>query len=139
MCRLGGRNEQDRVRTLPEYVHDGVELGIGRGAGRQFQDDQVRALQPIWSAPGDLVRAQHLPVYHQAHDRRFTSADESVTSDARARSSNLTSTIQPVDWQIPTQHLKYTDNETHTSTHGRRRQGPVRVAVSDPRVVRSNG
>merc|ERR1711879_151084 len=34
-------------------------------------------------------------------------------------------TIQPVDWQIPTQHLKYTDNETHTSTHGRRRQGPV--------------
>ena len=43
----------------------------------------------------------------QAHDTcQSASADESVTSDARAGTSNLTSTIQSIDWQIPTQYLK---------------------------------
>ena len=47
-----------------------------------------------------------VPPKLQAHDHSpVASADESVTSDARARNSNLTSTIQPGDWQIPTKHL----------------------------------
>jgi hypothetical protein len=107
--------------------------------GRLSQQYRVVVVLPFRDAMVKFSKGLPQSFKHTT-TRQIASADESVTSDARALQPPTSPPLYSyVIGRYPTQHLKYTDNEAHTSTHGRRRQGPVRIAVSDPRVVRPNG